>query len=514
MKKILLSNLILIIIIIFGSSIVSGQDQTIYSMRHLRQSISDNPARQHPCRVYVGLPGISSEYLNIENTGFTYNDFNFTEIPGAPDTANYRVDYENFYNALRPVNHFNFENQINLLEVGFVVRDYHITLGASNKIVQRFSYPQSMFDIKDGTYYEDGHPLSFTNIGEDFTVYNEFKLGVSKEIIPGLVVGMTLKYLVGLVNFHTKTFNLDWYTSTSDTSNYHYTINTQFDFRSSSPVIWEPIFDEQGLPTGIESPYPLDDPKELKTFMQESLKDSLKSYLFPKNRGLGIDLGVVYKINKSFTVSASVIDLGYIKWKNNAKIISTENSDFIFEGLDPAKYINTYGIAMSIKDKDIRDSIIGNFQNDIIDTLMALSNPEIKNEAYKTRLNTKIYLGANYSPTEWFDVGLLYRAYFYKTKMHNALTLSANANFWKGWSFALSYTMQNYSYNNIGIGMAYKVGPMQLYLVTDNIALPVFATNKMDFANKWMKGTKQYTMHFGFNLYFGCKDKRDFGLID
>ena len=504
MKKILLSNLILIFILIFGSSIVSGQDQTIYNMRNLRQSINDNPARQHPCRVYIGLPAISSEYFNFENTGFTYKNF-FTQLPNSDQ---YIIDYENFYDALRPVNHFNVENQINLFELGFVIRDFHITLGASNKIVQRFSYPQSMFDIKDGNYYEDGHPLSFSNMGEDFSIYNEFKIGVSKEVAPGLVIGGNLKYLVGIVNFQTKEFNLDWYTSTEDTSNYAYTFDTQFDFRNSSPIGWEPIYDENGLPTGIEENYNFEDFNE----DDLNLQDSIKSFLFPKNRGFGIDLGVFYKINKSFTVSASLIDFGFIKWKTNAKIISTESSQFVFDGFDPAKYITDIDIAMAIEDS--LDAILNHFQDDMLDTLISMSNPTIKNEAYKTGLNTKIYLGANYSPTKWFDLGLLYRGYFYKSKMHSALTFSANANVWKGWALSLSYTMQNYSYNNFGFGMAYKIGPFQWYLVSDNIALPVYALNSMDFANKLMKNTKQFTFHFGFNLHFGCKDNKDFGLID
>jgi len=74
--------------------------------------------------------------------------------------------------------------------------------------------------------------------------------------------------------------------------------------------------------------------------------------------------------------------------------------------------------------------------------------------------------------------------------------------------------MQYKTYNNIGMGLAYKVGPFQLYAISDNMALPLAIPFDTKVTNRLLKSTKQYTIHVGFNLTFGCYSKIDRGLLD
>ncbi len=503
MKKILISIATITMLLLFINSESFGQDQTLYNMTNLRLSMNNNPARQHKCNVFIGLPVLSSTYLDVVNTGFTYKDLFSAE------TAEGKFDFEvdQFYNSLSSVNHLNLENQLSIFNVGFWVKDYQVTLDMTNKTVQRFSYPQSVFNIKDGNYYEDGSSLNLSNFGEDFSNYNEIGLAVSKEVIPGLTVGVKLKYLVGIANFTTKKFDLDWETSTEDASNYAYTYTTKFDFRTSSMMPIEPIYNENGIPDSLAGTDEFDD--------FSPTTSAIMSMVFQKNRGLGVDIGVVYNLNNMFEFSASVVDLGYIRWKNNALIATTEESEFDFTGADANKYAPVgLGIFSTFEDTDLRQVAIDSFVNDMLDTLISLSNPNFENKAYTTSLSTKMYFGANYSPVSWFDIGLLYRGYFYKNKLHSAFTTSANINLWKGWSYSLAHTIQYKKYNNIGMGLAYKLGPFQWYAISDNIALPIYGLSSLKAANTLIKSTKQLTFHVGFNLTFGCRNKKDLGLLD
>jgi len=420
MKKIFIS--LTVILLIFSSISVFGQDQTLYNMTNLRLSKNNNPARQTDCKVFIGLPALSSTYLNVENTGFVFKNA-FTELPDAPADANQLPDIDKFYDALSPVNHVNLDAQIALLNIGFRVKDYQISLDMNTKVIQRVSYPKSFFNIKDGTYYEDGRTLDFSNFGEDFSAYHEIGLGVSKEVIPGLTVGAKVKYLIGLANFTTKTFDLDWATSTADTSNYAYTFNTAFDFRTSTPANWSPVIDPT---TGLYDSIIINNQSELEALADNPTFAGIRPHVFPSNRGWGIDLGAIYEINK-FEFSASLIDLGFIKWKNNSKIISTEQTEFVFSGADVSKYVTGLGAINYLKDSS--DVLIEKFGDDMLDTLLSLSNPTFADQAYTTSLNTKMYFGANYHFTNWFDMGVLYRGYFYKNKLHSAFTTSANINF-------------------------------------------------------------------------------------
>jgi hypothetical protein len=47
--------------------------------------------------------------------------------------------------------------------------------------------------------------------------------------------------------------------------------------------------------------------------------------------GLGVDLGAIYKINQDFTVSAALLDLGFINWTNDVQAVNKSKS-FTFSG--------------------------------------------------------------------------------------------------------------------------------------------------------------------------------------
>lgn len=52
--------------------------------------------------------------------------------------------------------------------------------------------------------------------------------------------------------------------------------------------------------------------------------------LGPTGFGMAIDLGATYKLNDEWTFSASLLDLGFISWKNTTK--GTMSKDFTFNG--------------------------------------------------------------------------------------------------------------------------------------------------------------------------------------
>lgn len=487
-------------------NISKAQDHIIHNMTNLHQSINNNPARQTNCQIYIGLPIITHTYFDL-TVPFTYKKI-FTE---QADGKYGNID--DIYNNLNEVNYFNFESYLTLLRTGFWVKDYYITAGINNKIYNRTGFPKSIFELKDGNYREDGTPLSFSNFGEDFTAYNEIQLGVSNEIIPDLTVGASVKLLFGLANFTTKTSEIKWYTDTDPEGNFEYTFNTEFDIRSSMPIYWSETYDsETNLPNGIES--------DTTWNFEENFLDSISQYIFPtQNFGLGFDFGAIYEIDDMFTVSASIIDLGFINWGKNTKTV-TQKSEFVFTGADPASYIESF--------EQMTDSfsvIMDEYLEDFVDTLVGLAKPTFKEESYSTGLNTKIYIGGTYKPLDWLDVGLLYRGYFWDRKLHSSVSFSATANFWYGWSAALSYSIYNKKYNNIGLGFAYKLGPLQFYGMMDNIAFPIYGSNKAlqyalkgetkaNFATKLLKNTNQATIHFGFNILIGCGSKYDYGLLD
>ncbi|MBN2892833.1 MAG: hypothetical protein JXL97_13275 [Bacteroidales bacterium] len=507
----------LIIITIISLTSAWGQINTLYFNKNIYQSTDLNPARQHNCKFTLGLPAISSLYLDLKHTGFSYADL-FYEDATKPAEERFVLDIDGFYNTLGDNNYLFLHNKTNIFNVAFWVRDFYITFDANLNMQQNFTYPKSLFAIKDGNYFTDDRFISLTGFAEDLNIYTSYSIGVSKEVIPGLTVGGKLKLLKGIANVTTEDFQLDWHVSTADADIYDYTFDSKFDIRFAAPFPIEPEYDEDGNLAGV-----IMDSDAYMDELSSNPTGQLKSLLLSENTGFAVDLGVIYQINKKFEFSASILDLGFINWQTNPMIISTDQSSFVFSGFDLGKYINNISLATSISDPVIRDSIINLVKQDFTDTLITLSNPTFEGNSYKSNLNTKINGGFAYMPADWVTLGFLYNGYLYHKKLISSYTLSGTLMFWRGWSYTLSYTMFKQSFNNVGMGISYKIGPFQTYILTNNISLPTLGARygispekpyDKGIATKWVKNTQTLNLQFGINFIFGCRERKDYGVID
>ncbi len=484
MKKIYKMIFVLSVVFISQTDSIFSQSNILQGMRHIPQSTNNNPARQPESNVFIGFPALNM-YFDIHNTGFVIDDI---YAPYAKDSFIYTLD--DLENALKDDNYINTEFNTSLINFGFSLpRHFYLTFSISTKINESFSYPKALTEIKDGNYRGEGNSLSF-NFKQDFTAYNEIALGLSKRFYNNLTLGMRVKYLSGLVNTSSDNFDIDWYT---DADMYAWNFNTNIDVKTSSPVAWEIIYDEEGLPSDVKA----------EDFDSE---EAIKS-LF-NNNGAAVDLGAEYNLNNKFILSASVIDLGVINWTTNAQNLK-QNGTFVYSGVDVGRYITSFDDLVNL-DASLGDSVAEDFK----DSLINFIKPELNDIGeYRTSLNPKIFVGANLFVNNWLDVGFLYRGTIYDDKLHSAYTLSGNANFLKSWSISASWSMMDNLYNNVGFGFAYRVGLFQWYFMTDNLSPYFWAANESDFSDYLIRNTKRATFQFGVNLLFN-KNKIDKGLLE
>jgi hypothetical protein len=515
MKKIIFIS----IIMIFASTLSFGQANTLYFNKKVYQSNLLNPARLPKCKFVMGFPALNSFYFNVQHTGITYSDIFYEDLT-KPTDERFLLNVENAYNKLNNVNYLFIHNKISLGYLALNINDWFVSFEINMNIQQNFGYPKSLFSLKDGNYFENDDFFSLTGFTEDFTVYAEESIGIGKEVIPGLYVGGKIKHYNGLLNFNTNQFQLDWKVSTADTGIYDYTFNTAFEFRASNPIALKAEYTDD-MVSGVD--YNVD---ELERDITEKIENmDIKGILgyLNKSTGWGLDLGVIYEIIPEIELSASILDLGYITWKDNPITIKTNPTKFVFSGFDASKYISNIDIAMNLTDQTIQDSIVGLVTDDLIDTLLFLSNPIIDTLKYRKAMNTTIHLGASFQPAKWFSLGFLYTGYFYHKKIVPSYTISSNLMWGRGWSYTISYTMFTSSFNNLGMGISYKIGPVQTFFVMENLAIPNFALRYVlnpdkpyneGTGTKWIKNTSMFNFNFGVNLMFGCRDKRDVGVLD
>ncbi|MBE9467538.1 MAG: hypothetical protein IMY72_04335 [Bacteroidetes bacterium] len=432
---------------------VSAQEiNTLYFMRSIPQSNALNPAIQRNCRVFIGLPALSSMYFDF-STGIAYNDF----LTKNNVTNKYDYDIDKLITRLDSKNYFSSSVNINLFSLGLKFKNnLSFTLDVSEKVFARAGIPRDLIKFAwQGNSQFVGKQANFDNFNVDLDYYHELALGVSKKI-GQVTVGAKGKVLLGIGNITSKKTELRM---TSDPSDFDLTINSDIQINTSGPFaitqkpdssLNTPEFDENKSVTDI--------------------------FLNRENMGFALDAGIVYDINDFVSLSASVIDLGFINWKSDVNNISQTGS-FTYSGPDANDTTNFFS--------GIVDSIKNSFKPD-----------PITHDSYSSSLASKIYFGGAFNLNKNISFGVLSRGEIYNKKYSQGFTFSANTHFLKFLSTTVSYTMNDKGYNNFGLGLGLKGGPLQFYIVSDNIPVKPQELSYVNF-------------RFGFNLLFGCKKKKD-----
>jgi len=107
-------------------------------------------------------------------------------------------------------------------------------------------------------------------------------------------------------------------------------------------------------------------------------------------------------------------------------------------------------------------------------------------------------LGAKYKYRYWLNGGVVGDVIYYKSKLMPSVTVLSQLQPTSAFGLMVSYTVQNYSLNNLGLGLFLGKNPLQFYIVSDN-ALAVL--KPLD--------TRMTNVRFGLNINFGCKERKE-----
>ncbi len=468
MKRSNISRLILcsILMLFMARPAFSQYDLTIYPMQSIPQSNYNNPALVPDCKIHIGilpigLPVLPSLYFGAGNSGFAYNN----AIHQVRVDSSY-IDLENVIDKLGKKNYLTAKMQMELLSFGFKIkRTHYVSLGIYEKTSMRLCYPKDLISMAwYGNSQFIGKEASFNGIGLDWIHYRELALGYSNQIDDKWTIGGRAKLLFGMSNVWTKKTKA---TLGINEEYYDFTANSQLNINAAATD---------------ELVRFLEDTSSSKNFSNDV---SIQNYIFnTKNLGGAIDFGINYRLNDKFSFAASVVDLGYIKWKDGARNYVSPDTAFVFEGLD----INDW---LRKDDSTTNADVLGN----LIDSVSRIYKLDTTYNAYWAPLNPVVYVSAFYTPSERDKISILGRMEIYKGTVHPAFTLGYYRKFGKALSVAINYSYYNRSWLNIGFGAALKFGPFQFFLTTDNI-----------FSGAMPYAIRNVNIHFGANLIFYQKN--------
>ncbi|MGM0463640.1 MAG: DUF5723 family protein [Bacteroidota bacterium] len=471
-KAILVAGMLLM-----ASGLMAQHIQTQYFLR-IPQSSQLNPAFRPGANVYIGLPALSDIYLGMSNNLLNVGNI-FQTMEGSDSIMTILhpdYDRDRFYRRIGNKAFVSGEMGVQLLGVGFTVaEDWWLDLGLTAKGMGRARLPADLFTLAlEGNEGFTGSSVDLTGMGMEAQAYLQTHVGLSRNITDRLRVGGRLKLMQGAMSASLMAEELELQVH----DDYSHTLNSVVELRLGGP--FDVALDEDGFIDSI--------------MFRENAGFGEIGPSF-KNFGMGIDLGVEYMLMDNLHLSASIIDLGYMRWGRESFVFRATNN-FTFDGIDVSDAITG--------DRDM-DLILEEFGDSLLNTF-EFANSE---EGYTTGLPAKLYLAASYQPLDYLSLGVLSRTTM-GMGVRESLTLSGTLLAGDVLSTSLSYTMTNRSFNNFGFGFGVRGGPLQLYMVVDQIpaswiefrenngADVVTIPQRLDYIN----------LRFGLNLLFGRTNKR------
>ncbi|MBO5864429.1 MAG: hypothetical protein J6Q73_00050 [Bacteroidaceae bacterium] len=373
-----------------------------------------NPALRGQ-RGYFSLPVLGGLNINaMGNVGlsnFLYESpYNSNELVTFMHSS---VSADDFLGNLESDNLVNMNLDITLLSMGFKAFGGYNTVDLTMRSQTGFSLPYDMFCFMKDMGREN---YSFSDVNMRTRNFADLSFGHSRSINSDLTIGARLKLLFGLAY-----------------------ANAGFDRMniSMSSDKWE-IAAKGSADIALGGTFTHSEEKSVGDRKVVDGYDDISVGL--QGFGMGLDLGATYDLSncvtKGLVVSASLTDVGFIKWNKAARgAISPENT-YVFDGF------SEMGIHSDSKNESLEDQ--WETTRDELEDFFTL---EDKGEgSVSSGIGAKLNLGVEYSMPFYdkLSAGLLYTHCFDDLYSYNQTSLMISVSPLSVLDFALSGTFADY----------------------------------------------------------------------
>lgn len=344
MKQIIMKTLAAVIMTGAVSGAAAQELRASYFMKTSTYRHQINPALLD--QAYVGMPFLGN--INIGATGNVgLKDFVY-KLDGNPDYdlttfMSPTVDADKFLGDLSSKNRGSVNVNYNIASVAFTGFGGINLIELNVRSNTMFSLPYELFDFMKRAGEKETY--SIENLGARTQNYAELVFGHSRVINEKLTVGGKVKFLLGFAyaDFNVKKMDL--------------TLNEDQWVIDADAELTAAI-----LKSDFKIKNPEDDPDYNKTKEGERKVEGLDDVKggMP-GFGMALDMGATYKVMDGLTVSASLVDLGFISWSSANKAISRDT--YTFDGFDNPIYAGGHKV------KDEEDSKNNNMIGDQFEAL-------------------------------------------------------------------------------------------------------------------------------------------------
>ncbi|MEO9482722.1 MAG: DUF5723 family protein [Ekhidna sp.] len=434
--------------ILFLASLLSLNAQTSLSFQHLGNATFQNnlinPSLIPEGKFFLGLPVLSGVHANVNNK-FSYNE-GFTV-----ESTRTLIDVPKIIGNLQGQNMVSTKVGVNLLHLGYKLKSgVLLSFVANERVEADFLYSKELvqYVFTDGNSAFLNQDIKISRIGLTASHFREFGLGIAAPVNDQLTVGLRGKFLVGFGNA-----SLPGNTTATLNSNGE---AFQIDAEWKNATLRTSGFD----------------------IYDETVGDINSHLVMNGNTGFALDIGGTYELNRYYTITGSLVDVGFINWKENIKSYTLADTTFNYSGVDLENLDDI--------EQTLEDSLFSKFET--TDTF----------DPYKSWLPATAY-GSwiyHYSPKTdiYVTVGSRWVQRQFKMMYGGGIT----QKFGKAFTGSISVTKLPQQFFNVGAAIAVKGGPVQMYMAADQVI------------NFSVPDAKAFDFRFGMSFAFGNnKEKED-----
>lgn len=475
------SLLILFTGILLGVNSVGAQHkQILYDFLEIPQAMMLNPGMKTHYNWNAGIPLLSGISVQGATSGLAVNDIFANDgldiNDKVRDRAVFGMDIRDDVTGVY---------QIEVFSGGFRGKnrpENYFTFGAYHEGFVINYWPRDLAILAyEGNADQLGRRFDLSHLKIRGEVLNVYHFGWNRQMSNELTVGARGKLYSGILEFNSTNNNGYFVTNEGQNNLLSNTLVSDMSVRSS----------------GVE---------EIRSILSDDNLDRssalarvfTKRGLFGGDLGLGLDLGFSYDLSRQTLITGSILDLGFMYHSTDVRNFTLEGSATI-EGIEVI-------LPNALLDPD------ADFWQDLVDEIEALIPFEENNKNYFTFRPIKLYgsirhnFGEPRNSTEYCDCiintddreqnfeytnsvgGQLFIVNrprgpqaavtaFYQRRFGNVLAL-------KG-----TYTVDKYTFSNLGLGINLQAGPVNFYLMADNL---------LGYAN--LAASHYASLQFGLNI--------------
>ncbi|MEH6764822.1 MAG: DUF5723 family protein [Aequorivita antarctica] len=464
-------NLLTIILSLVGVFAISQNKQILYGFDDIPQSLMLNPGSKVLQKKHYGIPFLSQIHFNGGSSGVSVYDI----FKDGNDNINDRITKKIF--EMKNTDFFTATQQLELINFGWRAKN---EIYFSGGIYQEFDFiayfPRDLAILawegnRDYLNYEfDLGEISTT--GDLLTVYH---FGLNKQISKKLTVGARLKLYSSMFSYRSVNNSGTFVTRLGDENSeniYEHTVQ-------NADVTVET--------SGYASLRELDGAGQVTS-------EILGRAFFGGNIGVGVDLGFTYEINKAWTLSASALDVGAIfhsKDVENYRAQGTYTLDginLIFPPLSDGE--STFPYYGDLEDEVEREIPIDTLHNGYTQFRPIKFNAGLSygfGRFNSTGACDCLNVGGENLHKQ--NIGLQFYSIFRPKGPQMAGTFFYHRRLTEYLSAKATYTVDSYSFSNVGLGVSADIGKINFYILADNL---------IKYSNLAM--AKSVSLQLGFNI--------------